>query len=670
MYRSTKLHKGVATLSRAKKRAIMVAADLAVLPVALWSAYALRFAEWWPERYIIPYWWLFLVIPPVGVFVFARLGLYRAVVRFMGPQALWAVVKGAVLMAIMMWAAAFFYRFEGFPRSVPVNFALVTLVYVGGTRLLVRSYYQWLIKHYTQKEAVAIYGAGGAGAQLSMALANGREFYTAAFLDDDKALWGSTIKGIKVYNPAEFVPVIEQLNITRVLLAMPSATKKQRKFALDQLADAPVHVQTVPSMPEILSGEASLDQLREVDLEDLLGRDPVPPQEELLEASIQGKVVMVTGAGGSIGSELCRQIIRCGPRAIVLFELSEFSLYSIDQELEAIRADMNEQFAVYPLLGNVCHRERVEAVIARYEVQTIYHVAAYKHVPIVENNILEGVRNNVQGTRVVAESAAKLDVERCILVSTDKAVRPTNVMGASKRMSELVLQDLARTSAKTVFSMVRFGNVLGSSGSVVPLFRRQIKEGGPVTVTHPDITRFFMTIPEAALLVIQAGSMAEGGDVFVLDMGDSVKIADLAWRMVKLSGLEVKDEANPEGDIEIKFTGLRPGEKLYEELLIGDNVVGTSHPKIMRAEEEALDSRLLAQLLSELEEAEQLLDSNKACDVLTRAVQGFQHSGPVCDLLGPEQKYRPGVTIVATPRALHPQVANTVTSYQQISEKK
>ncbi|GGY10197.1 nucleoside-diphosphate sugar epimerase [Litchfieldella qijiaojingensis] len=635
MNRTAKWHSGMAALSRTKKRIIMVAADLVALPMALWSAYALRFADWWPERFIDPYWWLFLVTPVVGVFVFARLGLYRAVVRFMGPQALWAVVKGVVLLALLMWAAAFFYRFQDFPRSVPVNFALVALVYVGGTRLLVRTYYQWLLRHYTNKEAVAIYGAGGAGAQLAMALSSGREFFIAAFLDDDKALWGSTIKGVKVFNPAEFTPVIQQLNITRVLLAMPSATKKQRKHALDQLADAPVHVQTVPSMPEIVSGEASVDQLREVELEDLLGRDPVPPREELLEASIRGKVVMVTGAGGSIGSELCRQIMRGNPKALVLFEMSEYSLYAIDQELEALKADMGETFAVYPLLGSVCHRERVEAVISHYGVQTIYHAAAYKHVPIVENNVLEGVRNNVLGTRVVAESAAKLGVERCVLVSTDKAVRPTNVMGASKRMAELVLQDLARSSTRTVFSMVRFGNVLGSSGSVVPLFRRQIEEGGPVTVTHPDITRYFMTIPEAALLVIQAGSMAEGGDVFVLDMGDSVKIVDLAWRMIKLSGLDVKDEHNPEGDIEIVFTGLRPGEKLYEELLIGDNVVGTSHPKIMRAEEEVLSSSTLSRLLGELEEAERQLDCHKVCEILKQAVHGFQHSSPVVDLLLP-----------------------------------
>nr|WP_297458410.1 nucleoside-diphosphate sugar epimerase/dehydratase [uncultured Halomonas sp.] len=635
MNRPDKFHHRFATMSRTKKRMIMVAADLVALPLALWSAYALRLSEWWPSYYLEPYWWLFIAVPPVGIFIFARLGLYRAVVRFMGPQALMAVVKGVVLLALLMWASAYFYQFQNFPRSVPVNFALVGFFYVGGTRFLVRSYYQWLIKHYAQKEPVAIYGAGGAGAQLALALSNSREFFVAAFLDDDKALWNSTIKGIRVYSPAEFTSVTEKLGISRVLLAMPSATKRQRKHALDQLAETPVHVQTVPSMPEIVSGEANVDQLREVELEDLLGRDPVPPLETLLNASIRGKVVMVTGAGGSIGSELCRQIARGAPEAIVLFERGEYSLYAIEKELEGQKKDMGERFPVYPLLGSVCNRQRIEAIIQHYGVQTIYHAAAYKHVPIVELNVLEGAHNNVIGTQIVAESAGRLGVERCILVSTDKAVRPTNVMGASKRFAELILQNLAKKSTSTVFSMVRFGNVLGSSGSVVPLFRRQIAEGGPVTVTHPEITRYFMTIPEAALLVIQAGSMAEGGDVFVLDMGDSVKIVDLAKRMIQLTGLEVKDEKNPDGDIEIHYSGLRPGEKLYEELLIGDNVVGTPHPKIMRANEETLPDAEIGRLLGELAQAESELDCHRVCDILRQAVSGFQHSSPVADLLLP-----------------------------------
>ncbi|WP_280545702.1 nucleoside-diphosphate sugar epimerase/dehydratase [Halomonas sp. 11-S5] len=651
------MHKRITTLSRSRKRLIMVAADLVALPLALWSAYALRLAEWWPARYIEPFWWLFLVVPVVGVFIFAKLGLYRAVVRFMGPQAMWAVIKGSVLLALMMWAAAYFYQWQGFPRSVPVNFALVTLVYVGGTRLLVRSYYQWLIRHYTAKQAVAIYGAGGAGVQLAMALGNGREFYVAAFLDDEPSLWGSLIKGVKVFSPKEAEAMVAAHEIQRVLLAMPNATKAQRKQALDKLTELPVHVQTVPSMPEIVSGEASLDQLREVELEDLLGRDPVPPRDELIDASIRDRVVMVTGAGGSIGSEMCRQVMRGGPRALVLYEISEYGLYSIDQELETLKREMGASFPILPLLGSVCDRTRVEATLGRYGVNTIYHAAAYKHVPIVENNVLEGVRNNIHGTRVVAESAAKFGVERCVLISTDKAVRPTNVMGATKRMAELVLQDLAtrhgqKEGHRTIFSMVRFGNVLGSSGSVVPLFRRQIAKGGPVTVTHPEITRYFMTIPEAALLVIQAGSMAQGGDVFVLDMGEPVRIFDLARRMIQLTGLEVKDEANPDGDIEITFAGLRPGEKLFEELLIGDNVVGTSHPKIMRAREEVLPTPTLRELLEALHEAEQRLDCHHACESLKRGVSGFAHSSEPCDLLLPATPGGKVVPVTTRPRKL------------------
>lgn len=634
----SRIHQSIAGLSRTKKRLIMVAADLVAIPLALWTAYALRFAEWWPASFVEPFWWLFAVAPPVGVFVFARLGLYRAVVRFMGPQTLSAVIKGALLLALLMWASAYLYGWQMFPRSVPVSFALAILVYVGGTRLLVRSYYQWLIKHYTEKEPVAIYGSGDSGVQLALALANGREFDTAAFLDDDAALWNCTIKGVKVHDPACFKAVAQELGIKRVLLAMPSATKAQRKQALDKLVDVPVRVQTVPSVLEIVSGIASVDQLREVELEDLLGRDPVLPQYDLVNASIRNKVVMVTGAGGSIGSEMCRQVVRGNPKALILFEVSEFGLYAISQELEALRTEMGESFSIVPLLGNVCDRNRVEAAIHHYGVQTLYHAAAYKHVPIVENNVLEGLRNNVHGTRVVAESCASLGVERCVLISTDKAVRPTNVMGATKRMAELVLQDLAtrygfRDGHQTIFSMVRFGNVLGSSGSVVPLFRRQIAQGGPVTVTHPDITRFFMTIPEAALLVIQAGSMAEGGDVFVLDMGEPVKIVDLARRMVQLTGLEVKDEENADGDIEIVYSGLRAGEKLYEELLIGDDVVNTGHSKIMRAQEETLPHQELIALLGELQEAEQTLDCQRACELLKRGVNGFSHNGNIVDLL-------------------------------------
>lgn len=635
---SAEFHLRISTLNRYYKRLLMVAADFVVLPIALWSAFALRFAEWWPEPYLTNFWWLFFITPIVGVFIFMRLGLYHAIVRFMGVQALMAVVKGVLLLTLIMWVGMYFYGTQGFPRSVPINFALVALIYVGGTRLLVRGYYQWLIKHYTHKEPVIIYGAGGSGVQLASSLSTGHEFYIVGFLDDDASLWNSVIKGVKVFSPNKTFDLIKQYGIKRVLLAMPNASNHERKRVLDRFAGEALQVLTVPSMPEIVAGTATVDQLREVALEDLLGRDSVPPCEDLLDTSIKDKVVMVTGAGGSIGSELCRQILAIQPKVLLLFEISEFSLYSIDQELNQLRLSLGFSFPIITLLGSVTNGKRLSAVLAHYKVQTIYHAAAYKHVPLVEHNIFEGVRNNIFGTSVLAEAALAANVERCVLISTDKAVRPTNIMGATKRFAELIIQDLAASTAeniksKTIFSIVRFGNVLGSSGSVVPLFRKQINAGGPVTVTHPRITRFFMTIPEAALLVIQAGSMATGGDVFVLDMGEPVKIVDLATRMIELTGLEIRDDEHPEGDIALAFSGLRPGEKLYEELLIGEKVTGTRHPKIMRAEEETLTRVQIDSFLIALEGAESEFDYLNARKILEQAVIGFKPTSAICDHL-------------------------------------
>lgn len=630
-------HQKIAHMSRARKRLIMVLADAVALPLALWSAYALRLSDLWPQSHLIAAWPLLLALPPLGVFVFARLGLYRAVVRYIGARALMAVVKGVALLSLLLFAAAYLWPAFQMPRSIPINFALVALVYVGGSRVLVRGYYQWLIRHYSEKEPVLIYGAGGAGAQLAAALNGGREFFIAAFLDDDPGLWGSSVLGVPVHSPYTARVLVEQYHPSRILLAMPSATKAQRKHALDMLDGVPVHVQSMPSMPEIVSGEATVDQFREVEVEDLLGRDPVPPRDELLDISVRDKVVLVTGAGGSIGSELCRQILRWQPRQLVLLDASEYSLYTIHRELLTLRLENHWEMPITPFLGTVNDPERMRTIMTHSGVQTVYHAAAYKHVPLVEHNVFQGVRNNVFGTQVVAEAAAATGVERFILISTDKAVRPTNVMGASKRLSELVVQDLAERmkarNGNTVFSMVRFGNVLGSSGSVVPLFRQQILNNGPVTVTHPEITRFFMTIPEAALLVIQAGSMAEGGDVFVLDMGHPVKIVDLARRMIELSGLEVKTEDYPEGDITIEFSGLRPGEKLYEELLIGEEVEGTGHPKIMRANEEILDHDSLQDFLATLVAAENSLDVSLARKILKTAVSGFEPSNDIVDWL-------------------------------------
>jgi FlaA1/EpsC-like NDP-sugar epimerase len=621
------------SISRRNKRFIMVLADLIALPLALWSGFALRLSQWWPQEYLVASWPLFILLPMVGIFIFMRLGLYRAIVRFMGAQAIWAVSKGVFLLALVLWSAAVILQIDPFPRSIPISFALAALVYVGGSRLLVRHYYHWAVKHYENKQAVLIYGAGGAGIQLATALSDGKEFYPVGFIDDDKALWGSTIKSLPVYNPNKAIALIEESSIKHVLLAVADASNSQRKKMLEIFEGYNVHIQTIPSMPELLAGEAAIDQVREVQIEELLGRDAVASMSSLMSKCITGKMVLVTGAGGSIGSELCRQIIQQKPKAIVLLESSEYFLYRIEQELNALLKTAMLNVAIYALLGSVTSRARIAKLMTYYKIDIIYHAAAYKHVPIVEHNIVEGAANNIFGTQVVAEEAAKAGVSHFILISTDKAVRPTNVMGATKRFAEMILQQLATTKTATVFSMVRFGNVLGSSGSVVPLFRRQIQEGGPVTVTHKDITRYFMTIPEAASLVIQAGSMAQGGDVFVLDMGEPVKIVDLATRMIQLSGLELQTDKNPDGDIEIQYTGLRPAEKLYEELLVGDNVVGTGHAKIMRANEDCLDADTLNSYLLDLQTAISIMDHNKVRSILEQAITGYRPHDTVVDHL-------------------------------------
>lgn len=627
----TSSHFRIMTLGRNSKKAIMVLADFIALPLALWSGYALRLADGWPIEYMQEAWVLFVLAPVAGLLIFMRLGLYRAVVRFMGAQAILSVIKGVVLLAALLWGAAVLLDIQPFPRSVPINFALAALVYVGGSRLLVRNYYHWLLRHYVEKESVLIYGAGGSGVQLATALVGGAEYVPVGFLDDDKGLWKSTVNGFPVFNPADLKELLVTHGVTHVLLALPSVELSKRRMILESLSEFSVHVKTVPSMPEIVSGE-SVEALRDVDLEDLLGRDAVPADPKLIAQSIENKTVLVSGAGGSIGSEICRQVVLNNPSKIVLYEMSEFALYNIERELKGLAVQLGVDLDIYPVLGSVVDTVRIGRVLARFNVQTIYHAAAYKHVPLVEHNIFEGIRNNTLGTKVMADASLAAGVERFVLISTDKAVRPTNVMGATKRLAEIVLQDLASRPSKTIFSMVRFGNVLGSSGSVVPLFRKQIEAGGPVTVTHPEITRFFMTIPEAATLVIQAGSMAQGGDVFVLDMGEPVKITDLARRMIQLMGGGVQSPDSPDG-IAINFSGLRPGEKLYEELLIGDAVVGTEHPKIMRAQEEMLTAVELDLILSDLSVSMEQGDNEAARMILEKAVHGFKPASPVVDWL-------------------------------------
>jgi len=434
---SNKLSYKAVMMKRSHKRLIMVFADLVALPLALWSGFALRLSELWPISYMLNAWWLFLVTPIVGVYIFMRLGLYRAVVRFMGTQAIWAVVKGVMILALFLWATAFVFQIQPFPRSVPINFALVALVYVGGSRLLVRHYYHWLLKHYVNKDAVLIYGAGGVGVQLATALSDGREYFPVGFIDDDSSLWGVTIKSLPVHNPLSIADIIEGSNVKHVLLAVPNSTNRERKKILEYLEQFNIHVQTIPSMPELLSGQASIEQLREVQIEELLGRDEVPPMQNLLQKCISGKVVMVTGAGGSIGSELCRQILVQKPESLVLFEVNEYNLYKIEQELQHLILQQDYNISLIALLGSVSDRQRIEKVISRFSIDTIYHAAAYKHVPIVEHNVVEGVTNNIFGTQVLAEVAASADVKYFILISTDKAVRPTNVMGATKRFASV-----------------------------------------------------------------------------------------------------------------------------------------------------------------------------------------------------------------------------------------
>lgn len=567
----------------------------------------------------------------LGPPLFAGQGLYRAVIRFAGNRLALTVLRAVSGLAAALLLLALAVPAAGVRGAVSlalVFWAFAALGVIGG-RFLMRAA---LNPARTAADTVAIYGAGQAGMRLAAALASGRSGHAAVFLDDQPALQGRSISGIPVQAPEQLPALIGSHGIKRVLLAMPSIPRRQRQAIIQRLERFPLHVQTIPDIGDLVSGKAHVDELKDVDAVDLLGRDPVPPDDELLGACIRGKSVMVTGAGGSIGSELCRQIIRLAPRRLLLFEISEAALYQVEQELSGMAAAEGLDVEVVALLGSVHHRERVHGILKTWRVQTVYHAAAYKHVPIVEHNMVEGVHNNIIGTWHSAEAALEAGVETFVLVSTDKAVQPVNVMGASKRMAELVLQGLARRGGPTRFCMVRFGNVLESSGSVVPLFREQIRRGGPVTVTHPEIIRYFMTIPEAAQLVLQASAMGTGGDVFVLDMGSPVRIDDLARRMVHLMGLTVRDEAHPNGDIAIEYTGLRPAEKLYEELLIGSNVTGTRHPMIMRAMEDSLSWPEVQAALDQLLEASRRFDCERIRALLLEHVEGYQPAGGVEDL--------------------------------------
>jgi FlaA1/EpsC-like NDP-sugar epimerase len=571
-------------LPRRLKTLVQMASDGFMLGVSAILAMNLRLDFWGFLRN--PSFLLMVgVVVVASVVLLYFLGTYRSVIRFLSTR-----VVPLIAMGIGFAVIAFYILSRSFdvfmPRSVPLIFFLLAFVGLVGIRFAVRMV-------HTQREArgrptVIIYGAGASGRQLVASLHRAGQMSAVAYVDDSPALQGQVIEGLRVWDPLNVPYLVMRYQPKTILLAIPSSSMTRRREILKSLELLPVEVQTIPGLDDLVSGKASINDIRNVSIEDLLGRDPVAPRPDLLDANIRGKAVIVTGAGGSIGTELCRQILRQKPKSLVLYEASEFALYQIEQDLMESKTGLFLSTPIIPVLANVLDDRRMRAVLTEHHIETIYHAAAYKHVPLVEQNIAEGLRNNACGTFVVAKAAHDLNIGNFILISTDKAVRPTNFMGASKRISELVCQALAASGSKTVFSMVRFGNVLGSSGSVVPVFAKQIKNGGPVTVTHPDVTRFFMTIPEAAQLVIQAGAMGHGGDVFVLDMGEPVKIADLASRMIKLSGFKPVTDATKERDADeilISFTGLRPGEKLYEELLLADDAQKTDHPRIMKANE-------------------------------------------------------------------------------------
>ena len=617
-------------LPRNAKRAIMLAADMIALPAALWVAMVLKFDTFAPPFRNLPSY--FLVAVTSALVIFFALGLYRAVIRFMGPKAMLTVVGGVSLAVFVVAAYDRVFADTQIPASGFAIYWSLALLYAVGSRFFVRYVFS-RTRNGKPPARVAIYGAGDAGARLASVLVGGPHFEPVVFVDDKKSVQGTQINGLRVFDARNLSTLVPRHRIERILLAMPSASRRRRREILSSLEPLGVHVQSLPDLSDIIAGKASIDELHDVEVSDLLGRDAVPPNPKLFESCIRNKCIMVTGAGGSIGSELCRQIMRLGPRRLVLFEMSELALYNIQRELEELASQGGLGVELLPLLGNAHHRHRVREVIGTCGVQTIYHAAAYKHVPIVEHNVVEGIHNNVISTWYTAEAALESGVETFVLISTDKAVNPANVMGATKRLAELVLQALQERSTTTRFCMVRFGNVLASSGSVVPLFREQIRRGGPVTVTHPDVIRYFMTIPEAAQLVIQAGSMAKGGDVFVLDMGRPVRIDDLARRMINLMGLTVRDAANLDGDIEIEYTGLRTAEKLFEELLIGTNVTGTDHPMILRAIEHSLPWPRMQQLLNELLVALASFDCRRSLALLAESVAEYHATHAINDYI-------------------------------------
>ena len=625
-------------MPRVAKRALALLVDSCFCILTIWLAYCFRLNEWTVLTGV--QWLPVFVSLCMALPIFIVMGMYRAIFRYAGLAAFIAVLKAIAIYGVAFMTIFTALSVPGVPRTVGILQPFLLLIGIGLSRLGIRYWLGDAYQRILNKNTVAkvlIYGAGSAGRQLAGALTNSAELNVVGYLDDDPRLKGGIMGGLPIYDPSDLPVLAETLGVHNVLLALPSASRQRRNEILEHIRTARVNVRTLPDLTALAQGRIAVSDIRELEIEDLLGREAVAPRQALLDKAMRNKVVMVTGAGGSIGGELCRQILRNSPSSLILVDQNEFALYNIHAELQKL-AELykHENLQIVPILCSVRDQDRIEHIMQSWRPQTLYHAAAYKHVPLVEHNAVEGIKNNVMGTLVTARAANENGVSNFVLISTDKAVRPTNVMGASKRLAEMVLQALAAESTtdrlQTNFSMVRFGNVLGSSGSVVPLFRQQIKEGGPVTLTHPDITRYFMTISEASQLVIQAGAMAEGGDVFLLDMGEPVRIADLARKMVELSGLTVRDEDNAEGDIELSVTGLRPGEKLYEELLIGDNPETTEHPRIMKAREDFLFWPELSKKLTSLNVVLDRNDMTAARSMLAELVSGYSSTGEVSDL--------------------------------------
>lgn len=626
----------ILALPRWVKIFVVLTVDAALCITTVWLAYYLRLGEF---IYVSSSMWLAVIVSiALALPIFIILGLYRAIFRYNGLPALLTVTRAIMIYGLFYSSIFTMIGFAGVPRTIGIIQPILLLLFVGATRAFARV---WLGQQYSSilkkanRRKVFVYGAGSTGRQLVGAMASSHEMQVVGFLDDDERLHGHVLNGQPIYDPAGLVNLSTALNIRDVLLAMPSLDRKRRNEVLTKIRMAPVAVRTLPNLNDLAKGKISVSDLRELDIDDLIGRESVMPNHLLLAKNVINKTVMVTGAGGSIGSELCRQIMSIGPNKLLLLDQSEFALYQVHQELEEKFDERG--IGLVPLLVSVQDQSRLSEIMSTWRPDVVYHAAAYKHVPLVEHNPAEGIKNNVFGTLRTAQAALESEVSDFVLISSDKAVRPTNIMGATKRLAEVTLQALAATTASTNFSMVRFGNVLGSSGSVVPKFRQQIRDGGPITLTHPEITRFFMTIPEAAQLVIQAGAMAKGGDVFILDMGQPIKITDLAQRMIELSGLTVKDARNPNGDIEIKTMGLRPGEKLYEELLLGNDPQPTSHSRIMKAHEGFIPWAELESELAALEMAASVSDVSILRLMMAKLVPDFTPSNKIVDWVYMEQ---------------------------------